>query len=153
MFCGNCGTKLPEGAKFCGSCGTSTEPAQHVNPEPQVNTAPNQSQQQAAPPPYQQGYASPPPPPQATTYYAPSNTEPLRVGQYILMFILLSIPIVGFILTLVWAFGGSVNLNKKNYARAVLILAVIGIVLSILFGAAILSAILGMLNSLSYSLY
>jgi hypothetical protein len=55
MFCGNCGTKLPEGAKFCGSCGTSTEPAQHVNPEPQVNTAPNQSQQQAAPPPLSAG--------------------------------------------------------------------------------------------------
>jgi hypothetical protein len=25
MFCENCGSKLPEGAKFCGSCGAKTE--------------------------------------------------------------------------------------------------------------------------------
>ncbi|MGE5614600.1 MAG: zinc-ribbon domain-containing protein, partial [Bacillota bacterium] len=30
MFCGNCGSKLPDGAKFCMNCGTKTasnEPA------------------------------------------------------------------------------------------------------------------------------
>jgi len=43
------------------------------------------------------------------------------------MFFLSAIPIVGFIMLMVWAFGGSVNLNKKNYARAILLLSLIGV--------------------------
>ena len=45
------------------------------------------------------------------------------------MFILSAIPVVGFICLLVWAFGGSVNLNKKNYARAILIISLIAVAL------------------------
>jgi len=33
-----------------------------------------------------------------------------------------------------WAFGSSANLNKKNYARATLILAAIGLIFTILAG-------------------
>ena len=59
---------------------------------------------------------------------------PLGVGQYIGMFFLLAIPILNIILLFKWAFGSSANLNKKNYARATLILAVIGLIFSILAG-------------------
>lgn len=49
MFCPNCGTKAPDGAKFCGVCGT---PLPHARPE---NGAPAQQQMtQAAPRPAQQ---------------------------------------------------------------------------------------------------
>jgi hypothetical protein len=40
-----------------------------------------------------------------------------------------------------WSFGGSVNPNKKNYARAMLIVFVTGLILSIIFGAALTSII------------
>ena len=45
------------------------------------------------------------------------------------MFILSAIPLVGFICLLVWAFGSNANLNKKNYARAILIMGLIAVVL------------------------
>jgi len=61
------------------------------------------------------------------------------------MFLLLCIPIVNFILLLVWSFGGNVNQNKKNYARATLLLMVIGVVLSIVFGG----VLVGILQSVT----
>lgn len=63
-------------------------------------------------------------------YMPPMNTAPLTVGQYIGMFLLLMIPIANIILLFVWAFGGDINLNKKNYARASLIL---GLIVSVLY--------------------
>ena len=121
MFCENCGNKLPEGAKFCGGCGAKTEPVQPAY------TASY----------YQQAYA----PPQPAAYSGQPGTEPLRVGQYIGMLLLMCVPILGVILLFVWSFGGSVNLNKKNYARAMLIVCAIGLILSIIFGAALTSII------------
>jgi hypothetical protein len=144
MFCENCGNKLPEGAKFCGGCGAKTEPVQPAHtataapvpprpvPPPPVNTPPAQTV-----PSYQQVYA----PPQPAAYSGQPGTEPLRVGQYIGMLLLMCVPILGVILLFVWSFGGSVNLNKKNYARAMLIVCAIGLILSIIFGAALTSII------------
>lgn len=124
MFCKNCGKNLSDGAKFCNGCGTKTEAAQAA-PVPQTYAP-------------QQPYAPP-----APASYAPQpGREPLRVIQYIGMFLLMSIPLVGLILLFVWSFGGSVNLNKKNFARAMLIISVIGVILSIIFGA-VLANIIG----------
>jgi|GEM_PF-6527353 len=66
--------------------------------------------------------------------------EPLGIGSYIGMFILPAIPFVGFICLPMWAFVGSVNLNKKNYACAMLIMSLIAVALWIIiafFGFAI----------------
>jgi hypothetical protein len=75
-----------------------------------------------------------------------SSSEPLSVGQYVVLFIIQLIPIVNIIMLFVWAFGGNVNQNKRNYAKAMLIFWVIGIVLGIIFSIAmggILSGIMG----------
>jgi hypothetical protein len=56
-------------------------------------------------------------PPQQNYYQPGADTSPLRVGRNIGMMILAAIPIVGFILILVWAFGSGSNVNKKNYAK------------------------------------
>ena len=40
---------------------------------------------------------------------------------YLGTYLLLCIPLVGLILTLVWAFGGAHNQNRRNLARAMLI--------------------------------
>lgn len=55
------------------------------------------------------------------------------MGDWILTMILTGIPIVGIIMIFVWAFGGGAKASKQNYARAVLLLAVIGFVIGILF--------------------
>jgi len=51
----------------------------------------------------------------------------MTVGDWIGTFLLSGIPIVGFILLIVWAFDSSTNVNKKNFARAVLLLAAIAV--------------------------
>ena len=138
MFCENCGANLPDDSKFCTGCGTTIEnaaaPVQPVRaatpatppPRPQPVYVPPQPQRPVQPaytPPQQPYYNN-----QAAGYgVLQANREPLGVGSYIGMFFLSAIPMVGFIMLLVWAFGSSVNLNKKNYARAILIMGLIGV--------------------------
>ncbi|MCM8711958.1 hypothetical protein M2651_13210 [Clostridium sp. SYSU_GA19001] len=76
------------------------------------------------------------------------NTAPLSLGQYLGMMLLMIIPLVNIILLLVWSFG-DYNVNKKNYARASLIMLVIGVIITILFGAALTAVILQNANSLT----
>lgn len=74
----------------------------------------------------------------APMYQQPyEDNTPLTIGNYLVMMIVGAIPLVGLIMMLVWAFSGNSNANRKNYARAMLILMAIGIVLSIIFGASI----------------
>lgn len=146
MFCENCGKTLPDGAKFCNGCGTKTAPAQSVNAEverPAVNTAPPPVYTHPTQIPPQNTYTPPAP-------YTPQPlNQPLRVGQYIVMLLLQCIPLVGFILLLVWAFSSTENLNKKNYARAVLIFGFIGLVFSIILGVALAGIINELISSMS----
>lgn len=46
------------------------------------------------------------------------------------------VPILSIVPLSMWGFGGPVNPNKKNFARAVLIVGAAGVVLSIVFGGA-----------------
>lgn len=57
----------------------------------------------------------------------------MSIGQWIGTFLLTAIPLVGFILIILWAVGDGTNPNKKNWARASLILMAIFLVLGILF--------------------
>lgn len=109
---------------------------------PQQNYT-NSQQQGYMPPPPGSGYTPPQPSPYGMTPYSQSLTEPLTMGQYLLMYIILAIPLVNLVMLFIWAFGSSTNLNKKNFARASLIIMAAGIVLSIVFSsifAAIFSA-------------
>ena len=65
-----------------------------------------------------------------------SNQElekPVSVGDWIFSLIVLSIPIVGFIITLVWAFGGTPSTSKRNFCRASLFFLLLFIALGLLF--------------------
>jgi len=138
MFCGNCGSSLPEGSKFCGSCGTKTE-MQPVYSATQGQTAPP-----ITPP------VSPRPTisPQNPYAYSPqqSESQPLSVRQYIVMFLLLCVPILNIILLLKWSFGASVNPSKRNFARASLILLAVAFVFILVGGGAIMGALEGFMR-------
>lgn len=123
MRCENCGAELADGTRYCTNCG-----AEVAFNATQENVAENQQQTSYDQQAY--NYA-----PQQQYYPQPVMDPPLSVGQYIGMFLLMAIPIVNLVLVLVWAFGGSVNRNKKNYARAVLIVMLISIVLAIILVA------------------
>lgn len=77
------------------------------------------------------------------------NQIPL-VRNYIAVQLLAMIPIVGFILMIVWAIGGAnTPLWKSNYARAYFVMIIVLIVIGIAIGAAIFG-ILGSAFGLDY---
>lgn len=158
MFCENCGSQLPDGSKFCMSCGAKAagdEPANEKSAQeaaaadmPSVDYASPEAQEsssnQAGTPVVDDQPAQQPAAEQKPAYaqpaYAqptgavpkPEKTTPLGVFKYIGLIIVPCIPLLGFIMVLVWSFGSSFNRNTKNYARALLILWIIGVILSII---------------------
>lgn len=58
-----------------------------------------------------------------------NRPEEVSVLQYLGMMWVMVIPIVGLVLMIVWAFSND-GINRRNYARAILINLAIGIVLS-----------------------
>jgi hypothetical protein len=139
---------MPEDARFCENCGSDLKSLAQAAPpvHPQVPAEP------AAPQPQQaySAYTAPPPPPPIQSVYGPvqpqgvpyqadysagNRNAPMSIGAYIGTFLLLAIPIVNFILLLVWSFSSSVNRNKKNLAITILIFWLIGIALSIVLSS------------------
>ncbi len=59
----------------------------------------------------------------------PAPNETVSFGEWVGTLILLLIPIVGFILMLVWAFGSGAKPSKRNFARAYFLLWAIGVVI------------------------
>ncbi|MBP3265847.1 MAG: hypothetical protein K6A37_09010 [Saccharofermentans sp.] len=64
----------------------------------------------------------------------PSEYKPISMWGYFGYELLFGIPVIGFIILLVFAFGGSGNINVKNFARSkfcyVILLFVIFVVLA-----------------------
>lgn len=58
-----------------------------------------------------------------------SQAQVLTVKDWIITILITAIPLVGFIMLFVWAFGSNENPNKSNWAKASLIWVAIGMVL------------------------
>ena len=61
----------------------------------------------------------------------PVKEDPVGVGEWILTFIISGLPVIGFIMLIVWAFSAR-KTSKKNYAKATLLLMIIAFVLCVL---------------------
>lgn len=72
-----------------------------------------------------------------TTTIHPSVT----LSNWMITMIIMLIPVVNLIMLFIWAFSNHTNPSKANWAKASLIIAVVGILLALLFG----SVIIGML--------
>jgi len=75
-----------------------------------------------------------------------NRTAPvISLGEWIITFIVLAIPIVNIIMLFVWGFSSATNPSKQNFCRATLILYLVCAVLFFLFGGmAMLTAMHGM---------
>ena len=150
MKCPSCNLELGENAKFCPICGATvvrSAPVE-ITPEP-VPAAPQPIFEEPVfeqPAPQQPVYQAPAQP----VYQAPAPQKPeqklMGPWGYIGWQILFSIPLVGFILLIVFSFDNS-NLNRRNFARSywcalllLLILVVLVVVLLVVTGVG-LSAI------------
>ena len=97
--CPVCGKDVDAQAAFCGECGYN------------FNTGASPS--------------TPPPQPPAVV----EDTSPLKMSDYLLMFFVACIPLVNLILLLIWSFSSGVNVNRRNFSRAYLIITLIAWVL------------------------
>lgn len=61
----------------------------------------------------------------------PSEYQPISMWGYFGYQLLFSIPCLGFILILVFAFGGAKNINLRNYARSFLCVYIIIAVIAV----------------------
>jgi hypothetical protein len=71
-------------------------------------------------------------------YEADKNSVPVSVGSWMFMLLVTALPIIGFIMVIVWAFTGE-NETRKNYFRAILawivVLVGVGVVAALLVGS------------------
>lgn len=70
------------------------------------------------------------------------NSQIVKTSEWLITYLVVSIPIVGFIMLFVWAFGSSTNPNKSNWAKATLIWIAIFTVIYFIFGAALVASMM-----------
>ena len=76
-------------------------------------------------------------------YVAQKNTSVVSVGDWIITFILMMLPLINIIMLFVWAFGSNTPESKANWAKASLIMYLVTIILVIIFYSTIIAMIVG----------
>ena len=61
------------------------------------------------------------------------NNRPLDAKEWAITIFISSVPIIGIIMLLVWAFSENSNIHKKNWSKGTLILWLIGFIIAFAF--------------------
>ncbi len=142
--CTQCGQTLSDDTKFCFKCGGANfEPiaeAEGTYQQPAYQQPPQQQ------PPQQSYYAQQPAYQQAPAYQQQpayqaqpvyNNDEPATIGNYLLFYLFMIIPVFNLVYLIITAVGGPTRKKSMtNFARAMLIVWAIAIVLCIILGLA-----------------
>ncbi|MEY3018185.1 MAG: hypothetical protein RL336_1320 [Pseudomonadota bacterium] len=68
------------------------------------------------------------------------ETKPVSIGDWIVTYLLLCIPLVNFIMLIVWAVQAD-KPSKSNWAKATLIWMILGVIIFMVFGATLMAGI------------
>ena len=79
----------------------------------------------------------------------PEEYKPLSPWTYFLLNIVYAIPLIGFIVLIVMALGGTDNINKRNYARSFFCSLLVSAILILIFGSSILAIIQSLLEDMN----
>jgi len=143
--CPVCGTDESPDSKFCGECGSKIEAQSEQKPNTDSLAVPVKEDFTEVPreiPRPQYTPVAPPPP------ALDPQTKPLGVFDYILMVIGFSLPVIGLILMIVWSVSSTTNVNRKNFARAYLILCLVAVIISVIISISITSFVISIFNQL-----
>lgn len=146
MHCTSCGSEIPEGVKFCGSCGKPSGqamqqgPVQQAQPvcqpikqvQPAQQTVQQTNNQQVV----HQVTGGEEQKPSSDSKYAV-----MSVGGYMGSMFVMGIPVIGWLIAIIWACGGSKKVNRRNLARATIIFTIIIFGIFALIGFAINSLV------------
>jgi len=61
------------------------------------------------------------------------NASVMSFKEWALTIFIASLPLIGFIMVLVWAFDSNTNIHKKNWAKGNLLIMVLALVLMFFF--------------------
>lgn len=113
IICANCGAEVDDGLKYCPSCGSVIKQIpSNIPPQPMQRPAAEQCRTCSG------SYERPAP---------DSQYAPMGAWAYFGWTLLFTcIPIVSFILTIVFSANSS-NINRRSFARSILISDIIGI--------------------------
>lgn len=152
--CPRCGAMLRPGAKFCVSCGKSLSDSPRGSDDaPDDSTESRQRNPHVphgTPVPPPDGKSQTPPQYTAKAQVDPTVPEKLSVLDYFVLFLVTNIPVVGVILALYWGFSAQTGINRKNFARTILILRVIQDIVVFLY---VLLVVTLMANVIDVDLY
>jgi len=62
-----------------------------------------------------------------------TQNKEMSVKDWFITLLITALPLVGFIMLLVWAFGNNENQTRQNFAKGSLLLALLGLVLAVIF--------------------
>lgn len=132
MNCKNCGEPLNDGDLFCTNCGAKQE----QEPQPVVyNAVPAaEGNGHAGNGGAEQSGSFDGKPSEGGNSGVPEAYKPISMWGYLGYQLLFSIPCVGFILLLFFSFGGTKNINVRNFARSFLCYMLLIFVLIMIFG-------------------
>ena len=124
--CIQCGAPLSEGSRFCTSCGSTISTAESAGfgystpAVPQKQNSPTSVSRR----------------PRDEAPGSGSKYELISTGGIIGILLLMAIPVIGQLLMLIWALGGCRKIQKRNLARAALIMTLIALILGAVMGFA-----------------
>ena len=79
----------------------------------------------------------------------PEEYKPLSPWTYFLLNIVYATPLIGIIVLIVMALGGTDNINKRNYARSFFCSLLVSAILILIFGSSILAIIQSLLEDMN----
>ncbi len=119
MNCSHCGTPQEENLSFCTHCGQPL--GQNPSVVPSNSTMPMYG---ANPAPAQYPYP---------ILQVPEDHKPISAWGYLGYTLLFCIPVISIIFVLIYSFGGTKNINLRNYARSFGILWIASAIIAALF--------------------
>jgi hypothetical protein len=62
------------------------------------------------------------------------ENKPVSIGEWIITFLILAIPVVNVIMIIVWALSESTHPSKRTYAQAIIVIVLAASALALVFG-------------------